>query len=487
MIPERKIRYWEFFEGVLYFKTPVHIASAEITLETDSALLKTADGRFYIPGTSSAGALRARANDLFEEPELINLIFGYQDKQETGLKSRLFVEDAYAEFPEDAYAEFPVTFLRDGVAVDRKLGASRHKAKYDLEITQADLELPLVIKLEIREEDNAEKMRALILHLMENFKIGRIKLGAGKSRGLGACKFEYRWRSLDFSDPRQISSYLCSRDIKAIPEKEVSVSDLNADLVLKDFKELVCAIEMEVEDSPFLIKNRWSGDDYDAVFTAAMTRNGALDYIPGSSIKGVIRARAEKILRTLGADACDILDIEVGCSSRVKRCLEKLEEENGEKPSEEELARIIHKHSCPICRLFGNACLAGRIQFDDTFFYAEPDKKKLDHVAIDRFTGGALEGKLFNEQPVICGTLRLSFVIRNPSAFDRCLLAFLLRDLRDGLPPIRFGYGKSKGNGVLKFVGATINDQEIKDISAIKNALGVTSADNWWKGEDAHE
>ena len=58
MIPKKKLTHWEFFEGTLSFKTPVHIASTGITLETDSALLKTANGKFYIPGSSMAGALR---------------------------------------------------------------------------------------------------------------------------------------------------------------------------------------------------------------------------------------------------------------------------------------------------------------------------------------------------------------------------------------------------------------------------------------------
>jgi CRISPR/Cas system CSM-associated protein Csm3 (group 7 of RAMP superfamily) len=429
--------------------------------------------------------LRARANELFDEAELIKLIFGYQDKEETWFKSRLFVEDAY-------YAKPAMTSLRDGVAIDRALGSARQGAKYDLEITLSDLELPLVIKLETREGDDEAKMRALVLRLMEDFKSGRIKLGAGKSRGLGACEFGYTWRSLDFSNPEQIRSYLCSRDIKAIPEKDASKSDINAGLKTKSFEELACVLDMMVEDALFLIKDGRGGDDCDAVFTRTMTKNGPQDYIPGSSIKGVIRAHAERILRTLGADACDILDTENGCNDKVKKALEKLEETKKGKPQEEEQveekrAGIIQENSCLICRLFGNAHLAGRIRFNDAFFDATPTKKSLDHVAIDRFTGGALEGKLFNELPVVHGTVRLGFLIKKPSTFDRCLVGFLLRDLMEGFPPIRFGYGKTKGHGALEFKKATINDAEIKNVTDINRALAITSTDNWWKGGDAHE
>ena len=485
MIPQDKLKYWEFFVGTLRFKTPMHIASAEISLETDSALLKTVSGQVYIPGTSIAGALRGRAQERFNEEGLINLVFGYQDENKTSLKSRLFVEDAYAGLQ--------MTSLRDGVAIDRRYSSAKEGAKYDLEITPEGLELPLTIKLEIREGDNDKaRMRALVFDLVEDFRKGRIKLGAGKSRGLGSCAFDYTWRRLDFGNPGQVLAYLCKRDINQVPEISIEAkADVQDKRLQKepDFKELDCSIEMESPGSPFLIKDGGWDDDFDAVFAKCMDENGnPRDYIPGSSIKGVIRAHAERILHTLGADACDIVDAEHGCSARVKEALEEFETENKKKSREKEDERVktIQTNSCPICRLFGNTHLAGRIWFDDAFFETLPVKKRLDHVAIDRFTGGAMQGKLFNEQPVIRGRTTLHFSIKNATVFDKCLLAFLLRDLIAGFPPMHFGYGKTKGYGRLKFLKASINHQSIQKIEDLKQALDIESTEDWWKEGQVH-
>ena len=481
MIPKSRFKYWEFFVGTLRLETPLHIASAEITLETDSALLKTATGRFYIPGTSIAGALKARAQELFDEEDLINLVFGFQDKDKNSLKSRLFIEDACAG---------PLTTsLRDGIAVDRSYGSACQGAKYDLEITPKDLEVPLTIKLEIRDEDLGEKMSELVFGLMEELREGRIKLGAGKSRGLGRCVFDYTLHRLNFGDPAQVLDYLCRRDINQVPEiPHGTDSNPKKNTILKrvNIEELDCSINMEVANSPFLIKDGGWNDDFDAVFAMCREKNGSLrDYIPGSSIKGVIRAHAEKVMRTLEGNACNILNAEQGCNTKVKKALET-KEQNGKKLKEEDRIMIIKTNSCPICRLFGNTHLAGRILYDDAFFDTLTSKKKLDHVAIDRFTGGAMEGKLFNEQPVTGGSTRLRFSIRNPTVFDKCLLAFLLRDLMEGFPPICFGYGKTRGYGRLKFMKAAINGQEIEKIEDIKQAVGIESTKNWWKEEQLH-
>lgn len=476
MIPKHKLKYWEFFMGKLKLETPLHITSGEISLETDAAILQTAGGRIYIPGTSMAGALRARAQEFFEEEELIDLIFGYQERDNKSHRSRIFVEDAYADRA--------TTSIRDGVAIDRRCGSASEGAKYDLEITPKNLEFPLLIKLEIREGDDEAKMRQLVFCLVEDLREGRIKLGGGKSRGLGRCTFEYEHRRLDFGDPAQVSAYLCGRDINNLFEVPHGDPSDPAGILSprEEFEELDCSIEMEIKDVPFLIKDGGWDDDFDAIFTRCLESNDNLsDYIPGSSIKGVIRAHAERILRTLGADVCDILDQQNSCNANVKTALK--EDDKGGKPEEDDRVRIIRENSCPICRLFGNSHLAGRIRFDDAFFESPPPKKKLDHVAIDRFTGGAMDGKLFNEQPAIGGKTTIHFTVRNPTPFDKCLLAFLMRDLMDGFPPMRFGYGKTKGYGRLQFLEATINSEPIKENGELKSFLGIVSTENWWTEE----
>ncbi len=466
MIPHKKLKTWDFFVGTLEFRTPYHIASSQGNVETDAGLLRNSNDIIYIPGTSIAGALRSRAQEICGDVDLINAIFGYQDSQE-GKKSRIYVEDTYLN-------TYVSTTIKDGVAIDRKLGSARDKAKYDLEISPANLSFPLQIKLEMREGDG-EEMRKLVIALLKDFRDGKIRLGGGKSRGLGSCSFDFKWYQLNFQDQDKVAKYLINKDITKLHNK-----DLEDYSIETESAELVCEIEMEAIDSPFLIKSGQEGDDYDAVFTTVQKNGSETEYIPGSSIKGVIRAHAEKILRTIGGNACDISDSNCNCNKDIS---DKLPDN----ATLEDRSKIILENSCSICKLFGNSYLASRIQFDDAFFEEAPAKKPFDHVAIDRFTGGAMEGKLFSELPVVEGKFKIRFVVKNPTPFDKILIAFILRDLMEGFPPVRFGYGKSKGHGELKFVSASIDGQKLEKSDSIKNTFGIEPTNEWWKGEGAYE
>jgi len=56
---------------------------------------------------------------------------------------------------------------------------------------------------------------------------------------------------------------------------------------------------------------------------------------------------------------------------------------------------------CLICKLFGSEYEAGRLRFEDLHFNTQPGTKIFDHVAIDRFTGGAVEKKKFDDCSII--------------------------------------------------------------------------------------
>lgn len=132
-------------------------------------------------------------------------------------------------------------------------------------------------------------------------------------------------------------------------------------------------------------------------------------YLPGSSLRGVVRSHAEKIVRTLipeGSLCC--------------------------KPGNNTTCKGSYKNSCVICKLFGSMGSAGRIQIHDS----ETLKKGIDFErygnAIDRFTGSVSEkekadggkgGMLFSNQLLKDYVFTSRIVIRN---FEIWQLGFLL-------------------------------------------------------------
>jgi len=96
-------------------------------------------------------------------------------------------------------------------------------------------------------------------------------------------------------------------------------------------------------------------------------RNGQEQvYLPGSSLKGVLRSHCERLARTVDSDerrrrhsgrplSCDPLDDRHSCSAR------SLLKENREWPSTRK-----HKESCFICRIFGNMSIASQFRVAET-------------------------------------------------------------------------------------------------------------------------
>ncbi|OPX19805.1 MAG: hypothetical protein BZ151_07330 [Desulfobacca sp. 4484_104] len=168
-------------------------------------------------------------------------------------------------------------------------------------------------------------------------------------------------------------------------------------------------------------------------------------YLPGTSLRGVMRSHLERIVRSAVPDrllCCDPLApenaLDQGCSSW-------LDNHKGQGTG------YAYKHSCVVCRLFGSTAQASRIRIADSPPVEVPDDKMSyrDHIGIDRFTGGVCSGANFRDLVIEEGvSFKNEIIVRNFELWQLGLLAYVIRDFycwEDGL--IRLGYGKSKGYG----------------------------------------
>ena len=150
--------------------------------------------------------------------------------------------------------------------------------------------------------------------------------------------------------------------------------------------------------------------------------------VPGSSWRGLFRSRAEFILRSCGVQVCESSDRTCG--------------------------------DCPTCDLFGWAPAAddppeqqgaqGRIRFGDSTVTGET--LTYVHAPIDRFTGAAADGRLYERtswRPGSTMTLTAHQVSpRRPvPEWARWLLLLVARDLHDGL--VGVGNSTTRGYGTV--------------------------------------
>lgn len=204
-------------------------------------------------------------------------------------------------------------------------------------------------------------------------------------------------------------------------------------------KRLLNEMLMEVliqPNGPILVKAGEKGADPTLPDMEFVRTNGK-PYLPGSSLKGVIRSHCERLARTVGGAklSCDPLDTKSSCSVRLQ--------------GQELSTAAIHDRSCFVCRLFGNTSLASRFHITDAMPLdgTDPKTEERNGVAIDRVFGSVAVGP-FNYETVTEGTFEATLFVRNFGLAQLGLLALALRDLQQGR--VRIGFGKSRGLGTVK-------------------------------------
>jgi CRISPR/Cas system CSM-associated protein Csm3 (group 7 of RAMP superfamily) len=249
-----------------------------------------------------------------------------------------------------------------------------------------------------------------------------------------------------------------------------------------------CTIDLTIAPcGPILIKSGKEGADPtkpQMEFVETYHQGGRSIYLPGSSLKGAIRAHAERIVRTVGSDrrpsnsshlwASDPLD-ERNKQNNPNYYLDEWKKQEKSKRDDEKHpypGAEIYKQSCFTSQLFGNTALASRLRIEDAY---PVDKNQLkieerNGVAIDRIFGSVAVGP-FDYQVCTAGEFRTKIHLKNFTLAQLGLIGLVLRDLNDGW--FGLGFAKSRGMGqveaklnsaVVQYPGCVLDGDEIKAI-----------------------
>lgn len=216
------------------------------------------------------------------------------------------------------------------------------------------------------------------------------------------------------------------------------------------FRELhnECRIEFDLStESPLLIKSS-DNNELDPTLPdnqfIRTHKNGELVVVmPGSSIKGVFRNRAEKLLK----GSCDIFRNACGHEARKGR---------GGKER--------YEKSCPACKLFGSIALKSRILFKDAYPVGNVVMGKRTNVGIDRITGSSRGGALFSPEVIEEATFHCEVKMENIFKWQLKVIVDILDDINEGL--VVFGGNTSRGFGRMKVsnVNAIMRYYDKKDL-----------------------
>ncbi len=204
-----------------------------------------------------------------------------------------------------------------------------------------------------------------------------------------------------------------------------------------------CTITLTLTpQGPILIKAGKAGADPtkpDMEFVETYYQGTKSIYLPGSSLKGAIRAHAERIVRTVGSDSPPASGNRLWANDPLN---------DGRVYLQKQLAPDVYQLSCFTDQLFGSTEIASRLRIEDAY-PVDPQTIKLEErngVAIDRVFGSVAVGP-FNYQVCTAGEFKTKIHLKNFTLAQLGLLGLVLRDLNEGW--FGLGFAKSRGMGTV--------------------------------------
>jgi len=477
--------------GKLIAQTPIHVGGLDGgNPGSDMPLAVDGQGRYYVPGTSLAGALR-QWTEVNLGTDIVQSLWGFQEG-EKGSASLFTVEDGIIRkgvLPE----------VRDGVGINKKTGTAQRRIKYDSTIlprgTEMDFQCSLALVHGKDESDGAGALRLLL----EALQAGRIRLGAQRTRGMGKVVLNesFSVKLAKLSTRQGIIDHLQGRD------KDVAVESLPVSQGRGSHR-----IEVIIHwhpTEPLMVK---SGVDGIAVNGLPLVSGVDDDHValvmPGSSIKGVLSSQASLIVKTVTGQMSDaippkvkaVLDWLFGVP-RAEISSENAVEGMGMLAVDDCYAKDSFERG--IWKKFTTALDDKEVQQVFTGTPLENKMREAYHVAIDRWTGGASDQKLFNQmepQGIAWEPISLSLDFsRFEDQLDSqkemtALLLLVLRDMACGRLPLGFGTNRGMGSVAVDRIILTPSgvswmkegaDLDMGNIAALSPAL-IKDLQQAWQG-----
>ncbi len=453
---------------IFTLETPLHCGGGDDQF-LDQPVTRDSFGLYSIPASSITGALRAYAKklDASENCSAVDKLFGSANKDGSDA-SLLWVSDAKlldfdgqfaaSKFIQGRSSDCKIAtnqgpFIRDHVCIDEQSATAKEGGKFDEEIVPSGAKFALELTLDGWNKAEAEDCKSLFLKLCNSLKNRKISFGGKQTNGYGRISFkddEIMIREFDLTKEKDAEDYLNLKNKplfskndggQEVPLKVESDATVNQ----KDNTVSGDITLTLVSNGPLLVVGPGVGEDLKNI-DADMTfvRTPVFDYnkqtvvdkkiIPSTSFKGVLRHRMIDIAKVWG---------------------------------------FKDNYAPLLTKIFGDKDDAGvgNLYVTDTTLKGNLNKEVVvQHVAIDRFTGGAYTGALFNEAPVWNKETEfdLHIILNELDFVSAKLLAFALFDLAEGTLPI--GNGVNRGNGKLSL--KQVNGSYKQSISCNLNIQG---------------
>ena len=435
---------------------------------TDAPVAKDVNGLPYIPATSIAGVLRHAMG--YTEDKTEDNPFGYisksDDNDDSGHGSDIIFTDAVMvgkdgkaldgiqdiEWDDKFYQPFHDLPIRQHVRIDDK-GTAENNGKFDNEVVYKGTRFVFEIEL-MSDSDDKDSADKHITDTINRLRYCTLRIGGGTRKGYGKLKIiKCLQASFDLSTPEGLEKHL--KKSSSLAEDLDGFTEISEIGSLDDSKWTHYQLKLKPLDF-FMFGSGMGDSDADNIYVSeyVVSQGESIDnnkrvLIPGSSVKGAIAHRTayhyNKIKKRFAGEQKPE-DI-TGCNN-------------------EAVAAIFGKAD-------GDKFTRGRILIDDIIKgqvkaeadadaggKATPTAKTFFHNKIDQFTGGTMDGALFQEKVIYDKDAEYTFdiYVETDALKDEVVNAFeqSLRDICTGLLPL--GGITNRGNGI--FTGTATKDNK---------------------------
>lgn len=354
------------------------------------AVLRDGQNRAFLQGTSVAGALRAWLKEYPDLADLEKRLLGDEKAQTTG---HLVVSDALFDSDAEQYT-------RPRLRIDPATGSAKKTdnngkavgGKFDVAHIGAGARFALSLTW-LGDREHIDELTTLEQMLVA-LHSGDIHLGAQKSNGFGRVTLTVTKRLFDMTEDQDRRAWLDDVD-DGVPLELPENTDRRR-----------VTFTVTGQTDSILIRAAAVEQEEKGSYTPHLTEGGR-PILPGSSVKGAVRARAEAIAKAVGLDEV------------------RIEELFGKRPDSSDSDR------------------PGQVWFEDVRL--DDAKRKITRIRINKFTGGVVRGGLFKEEPV---SSAVKLTLSAPDEPLACaLILYALRDLGAGM--YNLGSGGAIGRGYL--------------------------------------
>lgn len=447
---------------ILEAETPLVISSGVKNLLTDSPILKDVNGFPYIPGTSIAGVIRHNLGE-----DKAKMCFGFKDGQnrkndDLANGSEIIFSEAKVlgldgtvldgivdldTIDQDLVKRFSKLPKRNHVRISDK-GVAENHGKFDEEVIYKGTRFAFDIELVT---SSANDKSGCFSDVLTELRKETFRIGGGSRSGFGKVKVvSIRKKEFDLHKAEDLDEYLktsSSLSVDHFTWDEVNdVADITDgwvryDLTLtpEDFFLFGAGFgDKDVDDvavrEPFIVWENGRGRFKDgAILVPAASLKGALSHRTAFHYNVKHRVFAMKI-NYYDYDHNDFVKHSGNYNGAVRELF-------GYQDEDSEISQR-----------------RGLCLFNDIIGEYDTEEKVLNHVSIDRFTGGAIDGALFSEKVVEGKDRKLEFktsiIVKKPSKQSEMFAEALdclekaLNDIDRGTLPL--GGGSGRGHGIFK-------------------------------------